>query len=228
MDSDLLYDDSFTSSNDISKNYERAHLRKGDRPTDRTPIGEACRKFSLSLMKSVVSADISKIHRTFIPAAYLPCVTPTAELTSIDIRHLQLETHHRKKYIVLRSLMPCKRMTGILALMEDDNGDAVLVQLYHQEAEIKRKSTDIIRMGTIILVKEPYYKVMSTGEYGIRVDHLSDVRFLEVDDIILPLRWKPRITDIEQSVTDWKGRGDQAVRTDDHWNAIKLYVSLSY
>ena len=227
MSSGLFYGDSFTADSDISLNLARATLCKGERPTDRRSREEACVKFSLFLMRSASSADSSNIHRTFIPSAYLPSVAPVAELSSVGIRDLQLEIHHRKKYILLRSLMPCKRMTGILALMEDLNGDAVLTQLYHQEVEKKRKVTEIISVGTIILVKEPYFKVMSTGEYGIRVDHLSDVKFLEDSDELVPLKWQPRIRDTEQSDADWMARGDQAMRADDYWNGIKLYVSLS-
>lgn len=70
-------------------------------------------------------------------------------------------------------------MTAIMAVMEDENGDVILLQLYQQEDERNRAAADIIKVCTILLVKEPYFKVMGDGEYGLRVDHLSDVILLE-------------------------------------------------
>lgn len=70
--------------------------------------------------------------------------------------------------------------------MEDENEDVILLQLYQQGDESGRSSAAIISAGTVLLVKEPYFKVMGDGEYGIRVDHLSDVIHLKREDVRIP------------------------------------------
>lgn len=40
------------------------------------------------------------------------------------------------------------------------------------------------------MVKEPYLKVMSDGDYGIRVDHLSDIMFIPKFDKLVPSLWR--------------------------------------
>jgi hypothetical protein len=62
-----------------------------------------------------------------------------------------------------------------IMVLEDESGDVVMLQIYQQEDEKIRPATAIINTGTFLLVKEPYFKVMGDGEYGLRVDHLSDV-----------------------------------------------------
>jgi hypothetical protein len=90
-------------------------------------------------------------------------------------------------------------MTAIMAIMEDENGDAIMLQLYQQEDEDTRAAADIVDVGTLLLVKEPYFKVMGDGEYGLRVDHLSDIVHLERDDGRIPDVWQPRLIEIERS-----------------------------
>jgi hypothetical protein len=41
-----------------------------------------------------------------------------------------------------------------------------MLQIYQQEDEKIRPATAIINTGTVLLVKEPYFKVMGDGEYG--------------------------------------------------------------
>jgi hypothetical protein len=62
-----------------------------------------------------------------------------------------------------------------IMVLEDESGDVVMLQIYQQEDEKIRPATAIVKTGTVLLVKEPYFKVMGDGEYGLRVDHLSDV-----------------------------------------------------
>jgi hypothetical protein len=105
--------------------------------------------------------------------------------------------------------------------MEDETEDAILVQLYQQEDEVARKAADIIDVGTTLLIKEPYFKVMGDGEYGLRVDHLSDVVSLKRDDIKVPLKWKQRLTEIH-TAEGWKLKGNVAMGEDRHRDAITM------
>jgi hypothetical protein len=77
-------------------------------------------------------------------------------------------------------------MTAILAIMEDENGDAIMLQLYQQEDGDTRTAANIVDVSILLLVKEPYFKVIGDGEYSLRVDHLSNIIHLERDDARVP------------------------------------------
>jgi hypothetical protein len=172
------------------------------------------------LMLRGVRGRKDMVHSSFIPPAYLPCIAPVAELRRVAIKDLQLEIHHRGTYLLLRSITPPSRMTAIMALMEDENGDAIILQLYQQEDEDTRAAADIIHVGTILLIKEPYFKVMGDGEYGLRVDHLSDVIHLKRDDARIPKAWRPRLIEIERSAESLKIDGNLAMMEGRYWDAI--------
>jgi hypothetical protein len=49
-------------------------------------------------------------------------------------------------------------MTAIMAIMEDENGDVIMLQLYQQEDEDTRAAAGIVDVGKLLLVKEPYLR----------------------------------------------------------------------
>jgi hypothetical protein len=198
-----------------------AKRRQGQRPRDRKSREEAYSKFMVALMLRGNKDQKLMIHSSFIPPAYLPCTTPINQLRGVAIKDLQLETHHRGTYLLLRSITPPSRMTAIMAIMEDENGDVITLQLYQQEDEDTRAATDIVNVGTLLLVKEPYFKVMGDGDYGLRVDHLSDIVHLEKDNPRIPNIWQLRLIKIERSAESLKIRGNLAMQDSRYWDAIR-------
>jgi hypothetical protein len=61
--------------------------------------------------------------------------------------------------------------------------------------------------GSIIAVKEPYFKYNAPDDYMICVDHPSDAVYLKFDDPIIPKAFQ---SDDEETDTaaDWKSAGD--------------------
>ncbi|KAI9767247.1 MAG: hypothetical protein M1840_005847 [Geoglossum simile] len=200
-----------------------AKRRQGQRPRDRKSREETYNKFMIAFMFRGNKRQKDMVHSSFIPPAYIPCNTPMTQLRRVAIKDLQLETHHRGTYLPLRSITPPNLMTAIMAIMEDENGDTVMLQLYQQEDEDTRAAADIVDVGTLLLVKEPYFKVMGDGEYGLRVDHLSDVIHLERDDARTPEAWQPRLIEIERSAELLKIKGNLAMNEGRHWDAITEY-----
>lgn len=100
---------------------------------------------------------------SFVPPAYLPCTTSVAQLKAIEIKDLKLETHHRGTYLILRAITPPHRLSALLVMTENDQGEAVLLIMYQHHAEESRAATDFVNMGTILLVKEPFYKTTANG-----------------------------------------------------------------
>jgi hypothetical protein len=207
------------------QNLENAKLRKGERPTDRVPKDAAYASFMWALMaqKYQESQMEYAMRTTLIPPSYLPCTKAMASLKQMNIKDLQLETHHRGKYLLLRTITPPRRMTAIMALMEDERDDVVLISLYHQEGEKERPAAEVINTGTILLVKEPYFKVYSNGGYGLRVDHLSDVLRIDEDDDRVPYKWQPRFMEMNRPAEALKKEGNAAVGRKKYWEAIAKY-----
>jgi hypothetical protein len=155
-----------------------------------------------------------------MPPAYLPCTTPLAELRRIGIRDLRLETHHRGTYLLVRAMSPPNRMTGIMVMVEDEFDHAVMLQIYQQDNEETRAAKDILDAGTVMILKQPFFKVMASREYGLRVDHLSDIIGVDEYDPRRPTSWCPRVLDVELSAVVLKNRGNEAVGKGNYWRAV--------
>lgn len=109
-----------------------------------------------------------------------------------------------------------------MVLTEDKNGDVAMLQIYQQEDEETRPATDIANTGTMLLIKEPYYKVLENGEYGLRVDHLSDVVQLKRNDVRIPLGWQLPAIEVEQSTESLKLKGNLTMKEGRYWEAISM------
>jgi len=168
------------------------------------------------------SADINNFNMrsSFVPPAYLPCNSPFSDLTKVMIKDLLLETHHRGSYLLLRSITPPDRMTAIMAIVEDEKKDVIMLQLYHQEEENERATEEILEEGKVLIVKEPYLKLMSDGDYGIRVDHLSDVIYLPMYDERVPKSWQQRFAEHGVSASALKTKGN------DFFNDFKYQAAI--
>jgi hypothetical protein len=175
-------------------------------------------KFRLLMSQGGANSQNFNMRSSHIPPAYTPCLNPFCELTKVMIRDLLLETHHRGTYLLLRSITPPDRMTAVMAIVEDEKKDVLMLQLYCQEPENERAAEEILREGTVLIVKEPYLKLMSDGDYGIRVDHLSDVIYLPMYDQRVPNRWQ--VAENHGSASAWKAKGN------DYFNESKYYDAI--
>ena len=199
-----------------------AQSRKGQHPKGRKPRDEIILQFRFRLMMNQGRADSNtfNIHSSFIPPAYIPCLSPFRDLTKVMIKDLLLETHHRGTYLLLRSITSPDRMTAVMAIVEDENKDVLMLQLYYQEEKNERAAEEILKEGTVLIVKEPYLKLMSDGDYGIRIDHLSDIIYLPMYDERVPNCWQPRFVEHNISASAWKTMGN------DYFNKSKYYGAI--
>lgn len=135
------------------------------------------------------------------------------------MKSLVLETHHRGRYLLLRTVTKTDTMTAVMAIVEDEDGSVLMIQLYNQGQELSGARS--LREGTVLVVKEPYVKVMADGDYGIRVDHLSDVRFIPDYDDLVPLSWRRRVTQADEDASFWKVKGNEHFAQDNFKLAIQ-------
>ncbi|KAF5549501.1 hypothetical protein FMEXI_4201 [Fusarium mexicanum] len=112
---------------------ERAARRKGQAVRDHPPSQQLVSSFLMKLMANLYrsESDENTIATTQVPAPYPPCIVSANDLEAIMISNMRLETYYRGKKIMLRVLTPPDRMTAVMAIVEDEKGIAVLLQLYH-------------------------------------------------------------------------------------------------
>lgn len=199
---------------------QNAQLHKGKTLKPTKSRDEIIMEFMFrQMMSSNKLANKHQIRSSFVPPAYPPSVAALSTLKRVFIRDLTLETHHRGFYILLKAVTPTDRMTAVMAVVEDERGDVLMLQLYNQEEEL---STDgRLVEGTVILVKEPYLKIMADENYGIRVDHLSDLRFLPSHDPLVPVSWGGR-RGMDQTASYCK------TKANDHFNKGQYYLAIDW
>ncbi|CAG8907154.1 unnamed protein product [Penicillium egyptiacum] len=173
------------------------------------------------MMNTKAPANHMNIRSSFLPPAYPPSANPFSKLKKVMIKSLCLETHHRGQYLLLRTVTQADTMTAVMAIVEDEDGSILMLQLYNQEHQLS--GTQSLREGTVLVVKEPYVKVMADGDYGIRVDHLSDVRFIPEFDDLVPLSWRKRVMQADENPSSWKARGSEHFGQGDYRSAIQCY-----
>jgi hypothetical protein len=201
-----------------------AKKRDGELPKNRKPPQQLLANFMMSNLSQSLSLTTTghQLHSSFIPPPYPPSIASCAELQALYIKDLRLGTHHRGSYLLIRALTTPNRMTAIMAIVEDEKGDAILIQLYHQPSETVRPANSIITKGDIFLLKEPFFKVMSDGEYGLRVDHVSDLVRITTHGPhqgLIPKRW--RVPASASTASDWKLRGNNEMKRKEYWSAIE-------
>ena len=194
---------------------QAASKRKGEQPKDRKSRGQLVHEFMLrsaSTSMLLGNKDRYTIHQSWVAAPYPPSVAPLSTLKKLYIKDLHLETHHRGFYSLLRVATPTVTMTAVMTIMEDEKDDGVMFQLYQQEDADHRPGEEAVQIQHVCIVKEPYFKVMNDGGYGLRVDHLSDVIWLSPDDEKIPRGWRAPISALEKTAQVLNEEGNLALK----------------
>ncbi|KAL8823300.1 MAG: hypothetical protein Q9191_005988 [Dirinaria sp. TL-2023a] len=206
---------------------QAASKRKSEDPSNRKPLRQLVHEFMSSYTSTkemMASRNQHLIHQSFVPPPYQPSIAPLVELEKVPLKDLRLETHHRGSYVLLRTATPGLMMTAVMVVMEDENGSGVVFQLYQQRDDEYRTAEQVLPQKTVWIVKEPYFKVMNDGGYGIRVDHISDLVQLSDGDERIPEIWRPRISELEQGAIALKDDGNNALKAGKMYEAVSRYT----
>ncbi|KAI1107497.1 hypothetical protein F4804DRAFT_161755 [Jackrogersella minutella] len=213
----------------IEENAKRASRRKGEKPQDHPPpqllVALFMQDLAIAANKRLSDDRSMTIQTSQVPPAYLPCVRPVQELKPLLISRMTLEHHHRGNQVKVHVMTPPNRMTAVMAIVEDEQGTAVLLQLYNQPEESKVSNEHILQPGDVCIVKEPYFKDTTNGGYSLRVDHVSDIIWLQESDPRIPLKWRKRVLSLDESSYDIRMRGNMAVKEQDWAGAERLYTN---
>jgi tetratricopeptide (TPR) repeat protein len=109
---------------------------------------------------------------------------------------------------------------AISSCVEDEYGDSAEISIYNERETIN--PDELLPIGTIIAVKEPCYKIVANGGYSIRVDHPSDVVYLDPADERVPLAWRTSSTK-KVSASEYKIAGNESYAKGRYSEAAELY-----
>ena len=107
-------------------------------------------------------------------------VPPAIEnLSPIRVADLALGTTHRGRVLRGRLITPLHKpyfaSQSAMTVLEDDLGAVVKLAVYNcAESELR-----FLTEGSILAVKEPYYKVASDGTFMVRVDNPLEIAKLQ-------------------------------------------------
>ncbi|KAH8433206.1 TPR domain protein [Aspergillus melleus] len=198
------------------QNVQNVQALKGQPPAHKKPRDQLIAE----LMQRIHMKQSNDYRVSFFPPSYLPCASPLKDLRKVMIKDLVLETHHRGTYVCLRAVTPAYRVTGVMAIAEDEEENAVTLELYNQGTF--RSVAEIMDEGSVLIVKEPYLKASSDGNYGLRVDHPSDVRLILEDDEVFPSAWQKKPT-ADETAHSWKMQGNRLFRLSHYRQAMECY-----
>lgn len=219
---DVSHDERYAQVLDTYKTrLDAARAREGEVPTDRPSRNELARDHMAQYESEVKNPAPKGMRASVVGDPYRPSMAPVEELKKTMISRLKLETHHRGFYLVLRFYVPPIRVMSIISQVEDESGDALTLSLYQQVCEDLKSAGEILKQGSVILLKEPYFKCVGDGGYGLRVDHPTDIVWLSNDDPRIPSAWSERGTNVGKTVEDWKQEGNVHISEGKFREAIK-------
>lgn len=141
--------------------------RKGEQPKDKATRSQlVSQQMAMHARMAIMKNDkqnLNMIYQSFVPPPYLPSVAPFGKLKKLYLKDLKLQTHHMDRFLLLRVVTPAVEMTAVMAVLEDETGDAVMLQLYQQEYQCDRKTEEMVKLNSVCIIKEPYFKVMNDG-----------------------------------------------------------------
>ncbi|KAF3934910.1 hypothetical protein ABW19_dt0205878 [Dactylella cylindrospora] len=150
---------------------------------------------------------------------YPPSIEKIEDLEKMHIDDLRMEVKHSGRIIFLKTICDAKRLTSVTTIVEDDHGQATQLQVFN--ASRTRSLQEFLPKGQLLLIKEPSYKMSSTGTPSIRVDHLSDMILLADDELPVPNAWKTE--EVPRGADMYKEIGNQALDSGRIREAIRIY-----
>lgn len=143
---------------------------------------------------------------TVLEASYPPSIQPSRDLQQMMINDLIRGEHHRGKRLLLRIIQVSWGCSTINAIVEDETGTQIVLQFFHCPNGLQGLAGDPIMMGQSFVLKEPFLHAsndpITPGKHCLRVDHITDVVWLDMSDSRLPTGWDSVATKYRDMVVE--------------------------
>lgn len=174
---------------------------------------------------------------------YSPCAVPTSDLRPIRLADLRVETHHRGCKLVLTRAAGV-RGKGLSAIVQLAARSWTLVQDVDGEGDVDgeriverlevylhthQHGKDVLECWKKrkLVVREPYFTVTEQGDATLRVDHPSDLEWLDDEDVPSGHKLEHGLEDAETVVQEarrCKERGNSTLAARDPALAYTHYT----
>jgi hypothetical protein len=110
-------------------------------------------------------------------AARHVCTLDVDQLQPIDIDQLDKGVINKGKILWVVSVEPCFRISGLTLLVQDLKGRLANLGLYNiiRAHDTSFDAQTLFPVGTKLGIKEPYYKMQNSGNFGLRSDNPCNV-----------------------------------------------------
>ncbi|KAF1845584.1 SET domain-containing protein [Cucurbitaria berberidis CBS 394.84] len=160
--------------------------------------------------------------RNFVlPPAYPPSRASASEAKRVGIEDLRIDLRNPNDFILLRAITGPYVYSSTVTIVEGEYGQAARLTVCNLEDSI---IDPIIPVGSILAIKQPCWSRLPTGSYHLRVDHPSDLEFLNQADGGVPKKWR-NTEDVEENkdAATWKKDGDVMFLQKRFRKALELY-----
>lgn len=211
-----------------TKANEIISITKGKKPTMRPSKEMLLSHHRRDLLQSKSLLNQLIPHANIITLTYTPCTEPLTSLQRISFNELVLETVHRGKYVLFKTLAEAFKEVGVRTVVEDPEGNAEMFSIYNYA--LNKTPFDVLPTGVIIAVKEPYYKTSASGGAILRCDHPQNIIYLKINDpVVRQFEWKsglPNAADGEEilSIESIRLQGNQFFKELKFYDAVTTYT----
>ncbi|RGP64268.1 hypothetical protein FSPOR_8088 [Fusarium sporotrichioides] len=185
----------------------------------------------------VIDEHLKSIPLTRVAEAYPPCAVAEKDLKPISISEMCLDTQHRGRKVLLHILTPPDRDEAVMAIVEDEEGTAVLLQLFQQPEEKQVPCIVTILEHTVCIVKDPFFQrssdtatdgplMMQSAYYSLRVDHPSDIICLSHGNERIPEKWREETRRDDYSSGTAREEGNKSFRKKQYTQALAKAETL--
>ncbi|TCD60526.1 hypothetical protein EIP91_009934 [Steccherinum ochraceum] len=221
---DDAFDQEFSQTLRMIEQAKAAHLREQSLPPVKSPqVPRSALLAGFTRSSGPASATKDTVvtmqwRQTYIGVVPGYSTKTLDELERIDINNMLVRKRHEGAYIMCRIISQTRHIVSVEMIVEDPLGATCLLSIYRYPTALDctvEQADMMFPIGTILAVREPYYKFPSNGEVPlIRVDAPSDLVFLDRHPVLLngvtwptpgPLR---SIGPADNAVT-WKDRGNR-------------------
>lgn len=106
-------------------------------------------------------------------------------------------------------------------IVQDDTGATERLALYNTDASTNEE--ELLPKNAIFAVKEPYYTATAEGSCSLRIDHPSDLLYLNPLDPQVPRGIRADLAELNKSALDWKNMGNIAYSAGRYLPALHAY-----
>ncbi|EWG54705.1 hypothetical protein FVEG_12849 [Fusarium verticillioides 7600] len=195
---------------------QTSHSRE---PTDPKLLIEQA--ISTSLMQEMSSAAFGlgaprKSRETMVAYGvgmqYPPSTAKLADLQTMTIKDLRMETHHRGFFLALRRVSPvCILQASSWTVVKSQLSDEV--ERLEVFLHTSQYGSNTLEIASELVIKEPYYTLNTHGECIIRIDHPSELIITAISES--PESWRDKERHSKRShrvsPSEYKMKGNDAL-----------------